>query len=130
MNRRMFHRLILLAFGALLTLGSPLLAQDSIESVTKSMQSRYRELYKAKLAGQIGETLEGFVAAVKGGGPGGLIEAENADRRKLYQLLAQKEGISVDEVARTAAARNFRNAGPEEWLRGPDGQWTQKKNSK
>lgn len=128
MTRRMFFTTVVIALAGLFAFNAPLMAQDSIESVTKSMQARYRDLYKAKLQGKIGETIEGFVAAVQGGGDvQSLINAENADRRKLYQLLAKKEGVTVDEVAQTAAARNFRNAGPEEWLRGPNGKWVQKK---
>ena len=129
MTRRMFTTTVLIALAGLFSLSTPGAAQDTIESVTQSIKARYRDLYKAKLQGRIGETIDGYVAAVKGGGDN-LIEAENADRRKLYQLLTKKEGISVDEVARTAGARNFRNASPEEWLRGPDGQWVQKKNAK
>lgn len=129
MTRRMFTTTVLFALAGLFTLSATAMAQDTIESVTQSIKARYRELYKAKLQGRIGETIDGFVATVKGGNDP-LVEAENADRRTLYQLLAKKEGVSVDEVARTAGARNFRNASPEEWLRGPDGQWLQKKNAK
>lgn len=128
MKSHVIKMALCLAMGLLLVGGSAAQAQDSIESVTKSMQARYRELYKAKLQGKIGETHDGFVAAVQGGGDAGqLISAENADRRKLYDLLAQKEGTTAQKVAEVAATRNFKNASPQEWLRGPDGQWYQKK---
>ncbi len=128
MNRRHFLTVCVLSIVTLTGLAAPAMAQDTVESVTASMKARYRELYKAKLKGLIGETHEGFVAAVKAGAPDALINAENADRRKLYALLAEKEGTTPAQVAVVNATRNFRNASPEEWLLPPSGEWVQKKN--
>jgi uncharacterized protein YdbL (DUF1318 family) len=129
MNRRHLLTLVLISAMSLLVVSpSPALAQDSVESVTASMKARYREVYKAKLQGLIGETHDGMVAAVKAGAPDALISAENADRTKLYALLAAREGTTPQQVALVNGTRNFRNASPEEWLRPADGNWVQKKN--
>jgi uncharacterized protein YdbL (DUF1318 family) len=128
MNRRHLLTVLVLSIVSFTGLAAPAQAQDTVESVTASMKARYRDLYKAKLQGLLGETHEGLVAAVKAGAPDALIAAENADRRKLYSLLAQKEGTSPAAVASVNATRNFRNASPEEWLLPPNGQWVQKKN--
>ena len=56
-----------------------------------------------------------------------LIDEENADRRELYKLIAEKEKTTEDKVAERNAARNFQKARSGEYLKGRDGKWKRKK---
>jgi hypothetical protein len=110
---------------ALLVTAAAAFAQE-LDGLRESFRARYPELVAAKRAGAIGENSAGFVEAVKGGSAE-LVNAENADRRKLYAALAAKENISPEQVAQRNAQRNFGKAQPGEWLKGGDGKWTQKR---
>lgn len=117
---------MVLGFAALLA-GAAVAGDDE-----RALQQRFRErapqLQRLKQDGKIGETWQGYVEAVEGGGgeAGSLISAENDDRRKLYQLISRQEGIAAEEVARNNAVRNFNKARKGEYLKGPDGKWKQK----
>lgn len=106
-------------------------AEPPTEAELKARFSeRLDELRRLQDAGKLGETAEGYVKAVKGAGGqdvAQLIAAENADRRKLYALIAERTGETPVEVAKQAAIRNFRKAKPDHWLQLGTGQWAQKK---
>ena len=55
-----------------------------------------------------------------------VIEAENADRKKLYQLLASETNASAAQIGERNAMRNYQNAKAGEWLRTRDGVWKKK----
>jgi uncharacterized protein len=104
-------------------------AADDLESLRSRMKERYPQLQKLKEAGKIGETWDGYVEAVKDEYKSevqSLTSSENDDRRKVYRLLAAEEGVSAEEVARNNAVRLFQRAKKGEYLKGPDGKWTQK----
>lgn len=104
-------------------------AADDLQSLQKRMKARYAQLVKLKSAGKIGETWSGYVEPVKPefrDAVSSLINAENADRRSLYRLMAEEEGLTADEVAKNNAVRNFQKARKGEYLKGPDGNWKQK----
>src|SRR4051812_19527369 len=54
---------------------------------------RYPRLKEFKRQGVIGETFEGYVDFVKAkkGEAAAIVEQENADRKELYELIAEKE---------------------------------------
>lgn len=110
------------------------------------LKARFRERQEAleRLEDQqrIGETAEGLVEVVRskyadesvhlGGGRtmlvGRFVDAENADRRKLYQRIAERTGESVQTVAEQAALRHFNRAEARHYLKLRDGRWVLKKN--
>lgn len=106
-------------------------AEPPTEAELKARFSeRLDELRRLQDAGKVGETSEGYIKAVKGAGGqdvAKLIAAENADRRKLYALIAERTGEPPSEVAKQAAIRNFRKAKPDHWLELRPGTWAQKK---
>ncbi|MBI1371196.1 MAG: DUF1318 domain-containing protein [Phycisphaera sp.] len=101
---------------------------DELDTLKQRFQERYNALQQAKSAGTIGETAAGYVEAVKGadGATAQLLNAENGDRQKLYQILAQKAGTTADVVAAQNAQRNFQRARSGEYLKGKDGRWYRK----
>ena len=108
----------------------------------KQFEERYPILSKLKEAAKIGETWQGFVAAVD---PGlkedqkawSAIEDENRDRKVLYQLLAEEIAADLDEpkrseislhvIAERNAKRNFERASSTALLRVAKGIWVTKK---
>lgn len=128
----MTHRVQHVVFLALvaLSLGLCLAAEidQRIDALQEKFEHRYPELRELKKNGVIGETAEGFVAFVKGETAGAeeIVNEENADRRTLYALIAEKEQTTEQKVAERNARRNFRNAEPGDHLRDKDGRWSQK----
>lgn len=130
---------------ALLLLGvvaaGPALAGDGKDEITARAKERFPKIASLKDAGRVGETSRGFLEAVKPADAkseevGPLVDAENADRRKLYAILArelsQKEGreVSPDAVGELNARRIFRDAKPTDYFKSNGGEWFQKKDRK
>lgn len=130
MMRRTF---IWLTIGALgLAMVSPAVADSEKEKaqLRERFKERYPALRQLKADGFVGETSEGYIAGVNNQAldqrASGLVEAENADRRRLYQILAQELGADVQTVALQNAQRNFQKAAQGEYLRDPQQQWYKK----
>lgn len=124
-----FHPIALMTLVAVATAVSfAAEIDDQIDALQQKFEQRYPELRQFKKDGVIGETAEGFVAFVKGedAAAASLVNDENADRRTLYKLIAQKEQTTEEKVAERNARRNFRNADKGEFLRDKSGQWSQK----
>lgn len=124
------HLLTVMLAAMFVGFGAASVHADDLNDLKQRFQQRYPHLVKAKAAGTIGETSKGYVEAVKGSVPGDvakLMADENADRRKLYEILAKKEGTTPEHIAERNAIRNFERARSGEYLKGRDGQWHQKK---
>ncbi len=92
------------------------------------MKSRLSEVVTAKDSGSIGEGVDGFLHLRQPSdqAAGKLVDAENADRRQLFQYLAGKTGGSVDEVARKFSQGIATKAKKGHWFRKSSGDWVQK----
>ena len=128
-SRRLF---VSLAATALLLAFMPANARaDREDELQERFKRRYNELRDARARGTIGETFGGFVEAVEGKSLDDklkkLVEEENADRRELYKIIAEKEKTTEQKVAERAAARNFQRAKSGEYLKDKDGKWKRKK---
>ena len=108
---------------------------SSAEAMTPALRERFEqrlpEIIKAKKAGQIGETFDGYVDIVPAAAHGDttlaeLVKAENADRLTYYQAVARSAQSSVAYVGELSAMKRFEAAAPGEYLRYRDGQWKQK----
>jgi uncharacterized protein len=119
-----------IALAGLLVPGSPARA-DRADELRERFKGRYERLLKAKGDGAIGETTGGMVEAVNGKSLDDalkkLVDEENADRRELYKIIAEKEQTTEQKVAERNAARNFEKARSGEFLKDRDGTWKQKK---
>ena len=101
-------------------------AETKKEELRKRLRERAPEIAKLKSDGIIGETDEGYVDFVKGKDKGGdVVDAENADRKAVYENIARDTGESADTVAKQAAQKQFDHARPGEWLK-IDGKWKKK----
>ncbi len=123
---RAVHLFLILCFG--LFGGAAYVTADDVESITERMKERLEVIDPLKTSGDLGENNRGLLEA-----RGNLtreqrevVEAENSDRRKLYELVAQRTRQSVDTVARQRAARIAQLARSGVWLQNTRGQWYQK----
>ena len=55
-----------------------------------------------------------------------IIEEENADRKKVYEMLARKTGVSMDIVEKRRALKIAEKSKKGIWLQKPDGTWYKK----
>ena len=105
------------------------------------MKQRHPQLEKVRDGGKVGETAAGLVEAVKPASAaektdaadpksmtiGELVEAENKDRKALFELLAQDLKLTPAEVGKQNGIRSLEKATDEHWLKLEDGRWVQKK---
>ena len=116
-------------------------ANEGLNEAKQRAAERYPTLMKLKEAGKIGESYTGYVGVVEDqyrddkakpdekDSPtvGELVSAENTYRQKVYQRIAEKVGVSAEQVARRKAEQNFKEASPETMLKVPDRGWIKKK---
>jgi len=120
---------------SLLVLVVPAVSHASTkEELQKRFKERDPKLVELKQAGTIGETYQGYVELVdersKDKDAKAIVDEENADRKELYKVIADKEGTSADVVAERNAKRVFEKAKPGEYLKGADGKWKRKEAAK
>ncbi|MGL4486914.1 MAG: YdbL family protein [Yersinia sp. (in: enterobacteria)] len=79
---------------------------------------------QAKQQGRVGETLSGYLAPVKKDAETlALVEQINIARSERYQEVAQRNHISIEDVARLAGQKLVNRAASGEYVRGINGQW-------
>ena len=104
-----------------------------VKKAADSRRERRPTLREWKSRGCIGETNQGLVVARQGEGCGpevaGLIRAENADRRVIYEAFMKENHIPASDKPRVdsafAKARQER-ARSNDWVQREDGQWGKK----
>jgi len=123
--------LALAAAMSVLTI-APVSRADEMDDLKASFKARLSKLKALQDSGVVGETFDGWVALVKGDsdGAGAIVSAENADRTKLYDLIAKKQQVGASVVAERNGVRNFGNAAASHYLKTKDGTWVQKKDLK
>lgn len=97
-------------------------------SPTERIRDRLPAIDALKASGLVGESADGYLVVRERVSfeEGSLVEAENADRRVLYQMISDRTGQSAAEVGRQRALRLFELSKPGLWLKGADGNWFQK----
>jgi len=84
-------------------------------------------LDQARQQGRVGETLSGYIAAVRQDAETqALVKQINDGRSKQYALLAEQNNLSANDVARIAGQKLVERAKPGEYVRGINGQWLKK----
>ena len=102
-------------------------AAETKEELQKRFEARLPQVEELKKKGTVGETDEGYLdfVAARSDKAGELVDEENGDRRKLYDLIAAKTGTTAAVVAKRAAGRNFERAKSGEFLK-ESGKWRKK----
>ena len=129
LTRRLFIVLGVFALAGLVP--APATNADRQDELRERFKNRLPQLREAKSSATVGETAAGFVEAVEGKSLEEklktVVDEENADRRELYKLIAEKEKTTEQKVAERNAFRNFEKAESGEMLKDKDGKWRKKK---
>lgn len=84
-------------------------------------------LNDARTQGRVGETLNGYLVALKNDAETQtLVKKINEARSASYQQLAETNHIPVDQVAKMAGQKLVDRAKPGEYVQGINGKWLQK----
>ncbi|EBA5555077.1 YdbL family protein [Salmonella enterica] len=84
-------------------------------------------LDEARTQGRVGETLNGYLAALKNDAETQKLVLDiNRARRASYQQLADSNHLPVDEVAKMAGQKLVERARPGEYVQGINGKWMRK----
>ncbi|EMK5830133.1 YdbL family protein [Citrobacter sedlakii] len=84
-------------------------------------------LNEARTQGRVGETLNGYLVALKEDAETRtLVKEINQARSVSYQRLAESHNIPVEEVAKMAGQKLVERARPGEYVQGINGKWLRK----
>ncbi|EAO6763252.1 YdbL family protein [Salmonella enterica] len=84
-------------------------------------------LDEARAQGRVGETLNGYLAALKDDTETQKLVLDiNQARRTSYQQLADSNHLPVDEVAKMAGQKLVERARPGDYVQGINGKWLRK----
>lgn len=84
-------------------------------------------LDEARTQGRVGETLNGYLVALKNDAETQKLVLDiNHARRASYQQLADSNHLPVDEVAKMAGQNLVERARPGEYVQGINGKWMRK----
>ncbi|EFQ9239475.1 YdbL family protein [Salmonella enterica] len=84
-------------------------------------------LEEARTQGRVGETLNGYLVALKNDAETQKLVLEiNLARRASYQQLADSNHLPVDEVAKMAGQKLVERVRPGEYVQGINGKWMRK----
>ena len=79
-----------------------------------------------KLKGIVGENNKGFLEFRGRKTAKNVVKKENNQRRKNYKAIAEKQGVSTEEVGRQRTLQNANNSPAGTWLQKADGSWFKK----
>ena len=102
------------------------------EAIETRLKKRHAKVMPYKETGKVGETREGLLEAVKpeflasDAQLSGLIKDENADRKRLYEIIAEGQDGSAGEAGIAAAREKFKKAAPHELFKSKQGAWMTK----
>ncbi len=98
------------------------------DTIKQRMLERLPDIIALKKDGVVGENNKGFLQFMgENRAKQDVVEAENADREQVYQIIAKQQGTTVESVGSRRALRIAETAQPGEWLQDPGGKWYQKK---
>ncbi|EGG3928893.1 YdbL family protein [Salmonella enterica] len=84
-------------------------------------------LDEARTQGRVGETLNGYLVALKNDAETQKLVLDiNHARRASYQQLADSNHLPVDEVAKMAGQKLVERSRPGEYVQGINGKWMRK----
>jgi len=101
-------------------------AQDA--ELRARMRQRQPQIDQFKAGGALGENNLGYleVRDSNQAGAAELAAAANADRKTIYQRIATKQNVSVEEVGKARAQQIAQKIVPGVWMQNAQGEWTKK----
>jgi uncharacterized protein YdbL (DUF1318 family) len=102
-------------------------AYASSKSIKKRMIERLPTIRALKDKGLVGENNKGYLEFVSSKQENAdVVEAENKDRKKVYEAIAKQQGTTVELVGKHRAIQLAKKAKPGEWLQDANGKWYKK----
>lgn len=100
---------------------------DDIQTIKVQMEKRLPLIVELKSNGIIGENNTGYLQYVQANRENEeVVNAENEDRKKVYAIIAKKEGASIGQVGSRRALQIAKKALKGDWLQDQNGKWYQK----
>lgn len=97
------------------------------DSIKERMISRLPAIKDLKDSGVVGENNLGFLEFIGDRKEkADVVEAENMDRKTVYEAIAKKQGTTVEVVGKHRAVQIAEKARPGEWLQDANGKWYKK----
>ena len=125
MAKRCGSFLIVMLIGVVLMCTSSR-AQD-ISAIKVHMEKRLPLIVELKSKGTVGEDKMGYLQCIGGKREkDDIVQAEKKDNRKVYEAIAQKEGVALEQVGQRRALQIAHKARKGEWLQDQTGKWHQK----
>ncbi|MBW7897694.1 hypothetical protein B188_25300 [Candidatus Brocadiaceae bacterium B188] len=104
-----------------------LFCAEDINAVKVQMEKRLPLIVELKAKGIVGEDRMGYLQFIGGKREKeNVVQAENLDRRKVYEAISQKEGVAVEQVGQRRALQIANKARKGEWLQDQNEKWYQK----
>jgi len=124
MKDKMFAATISLLLVILLFSGVSAFGED----IKARMKARLPIIVKLKANGIVGEDFKGYLQFVGQKRQNeDVVNAENADREKVYAAIAKQQGTTAALVGERRAIQIAEKAKSGEWLQDKSGKWYQKK---
>lgn len=104
------------------------LSAQSAAEIQQNIKERLPQIDAMKLQGVIGENNHGYVETRNTVSPEQrkLIAEENADRKKLYNIVARRAGVEIKEVEMNRSAQIRLRSPAGIWLQDEEGNWFKK----
>ncbi|BDS08030.1 hypothetical protein NT6N_30700 [Oceaniferula spumae] len=104
---------------------APVADADTPAQIKARMAKRLGQIVALKQKGSVGENNLGYLSprGALSGSESAMVNAENADRRSVYQIIAGKTNSSATTVGKTRAASIRSSAPGGTWVQLPDGSW-------
>jgi uncharacterized protein len=123
MKNRIFVIWVLIFIVILFAISSVSFAQD----IKARFKERLPKIIELKTKGIIGENNQGYLDFVNGVKQmQDVVDAENRDRRIVYEEIARKEGTTVQTVGQRRALQLRDLANPGHWVQDQAGRWYRK----
>ncbi len=128
MNRKIMLLRALLAVFVLCGTSAVLSAED-LDQIRDRMEERLSEIDDLKEQGRVGENNQALLTILGDISPEQekMIKAENSDRLKVYEIIAEKTNQPIKKVQKQRAAQLAKNSAPGVYLQDAEGKWYRKK---
>lgn len=122
--------MVALMMALLAVAGTSTWAQgNSAGEIRDRMLKRLDSIAELKGQGAIGENNAGYLQAVGSSLTAAqteVVEQENADRKRVYEAIAKKQGTSAELVGQRRAVQIAEQAKPGEFVMSETGEWRKK----
>jgi len=123
----MFKKTITVPFFLLLAMFFLSASFVQSASIKDRMAGRIPAINSLKDQGVIGENNRGFLEFRGNSQPQkGLIDGENKDRQKVYEVIGKKQGASAALVGQRRAKTIAQKSRPGHWFQAANGSWHKK----